>query len=55
MLILKLKKDGYIYKDQLGNEYPDMVIALARREDPWKYKPMDLLNYYNNWERLWNI
>ena len=34
MLILKLKKDGYIYKDQLGNEYPDMVIALARREDP---------------------
>lgn len=34
MLILKLKQNGFIYKDQLGNTYPDMVIALARREDP---------------------
>lgn len=48
MLILKLKQNGFIYKDSLGNEYPDMVVAIARREDPCSQTMTVDLKYFKN-------
>jgi hypothetical protein len=48
MLILKLKQNGFIYKDQLGNEYPDIVIALSRREDPCSMTMTVDLKYFKD-------
>lgn len=48
MLILKQKINTPIYKDQLGNEYPNMVIALSRREDPCSQTMTVDLKYFKD-------
>lgn len=52
MLILKLKQNGFVYKDQIGNEYPEMTIALARREDPCTQTMTVDLKYFKNEESI---
>lgn len=52
MLILKQKQNTPIFQDELGNTYPDMVVAISYHIDP-VYKQMDVqLRYFKDTESM---